>query len=86
VPLSAARLDAGRTARPDCRDCTAPARRAGLGRCDQRAPRLQEVVGALGAREVTCLYNDVNWWLEGLVKGDALLDNLAGTERADYFL
>lgn len=37
-------------------------------------------------REVTCLYNDVNWWLEGLVKGDALLDNLAGTERADYFL
>ncbi|MCG3135756.1 MAG: hypothetical protein HMLKMBBP_03512 [Planctomycetes bacterium] len=38
-------------------------------------------------REVTCLYNDVNWWLEGLVKGDSLLDDVAaGAERADYFL
>ena len=36
---------------------------------------------------VTCLYNDVNWWLEGLVKGDAALDAIAvGEERADYFL
>ncbi len=36
---------------------------------------------------VTCLYNDVNWWLEGLVKGDAALDaDTAGEERADYFL
>jgi organic radical activating enzyme len=38
-------------------------------------------------REVTCLYNDVNWWLEGLVKGDAALDGIEmGQERADYFL
>ena len=38
-------------------------------------------------REVTCLYNEVNWWLEGLVKGDALLDDVAaGVERFDYFL
>ena len=38
-------------------------------------------------REVTCLYNDVNWWLEGLVKGDTLLDEVAaGAEREDYFL
>ena len=38
-------------------------------------------------REVTCLYNDVNWWLEGLVKGDATLDAVAaGSERFDYFL
>jgi organic radical activating enzyme len=36
---------------------------------------------------VTCLYNDVNWWLEGLVKGDEALDAVAaGEERADYFL
>ena len=36
---------------------------------------------------VTCLYNDVNWWLEGLVKGDAALDAIAaGDERGDYFL
>lgn len=38
-------------------------------------------------REVTCLYNDVNWWLEGLVKGDQVLDDVAaGAERFDYFL
>ncbi len=36
---------------------------------------------------VTCLYNDVNWWLEGLVKGNDALDAIAaGDERADYFL
>jgi len=36
---------------------------------------------------VTCLYNDVNWWLEGLVKGEAALDpDTAGEERFDYFL
>ena len=38
--------------------------------------------------EVTCLYNDVNWWLDGLVKSDDDLDAmvLAGEEREDYFL
>ena len=40
--------------------------------------------------EVTCLYNDVNWWLDGLVKSDDDLDTLAATavgdERFDYFL
>ena len=36
---------------------------------------------------VTCLYNDVNWWLEGLVKGNDALDAIAvGAERGDYFL
>ena len=37
---------------------------------------------------VTCLYNDVNWWLDGLVKSDEDLDALvaAGEERTDYFL
>jgi organic radical activating enzyme len=36
---------------------------------------------------VTCLYNDVNWWLEGLVKGNEALDAIAvGQEREDYFL
>jgi organic radical activating enzyme len=36
---------------------------------------------------VTCLYNDVNWWLEGLVKGEAALDaDTSGEERLDYFL
>lgn len=38
-------------------------------------------------REVTCLYNDVNWWLDGLVKGEAALDGVeVGGERFDYFL
>ncbi len=37
---------------------------------------------------VTCLYNDVNWWLDGIVKSDEDLDALlvAGEERCDYFL
>jgi organic radical activating enzyme len=36
---------------------------------------------------VTCLYNDVNWWLEGLVKGNDALDAIAaGAEREDYIL
>ncbi len=37
---------------------------------------------------VTCLYNDVNWWLDGLVKSDDDIDAmaLAGDERNDYFL
>jgi len=39
-------------------------------------------------KAVTCLYNDVNWWLDGLVKSDEGLDAvaLAGAERLDYFL
>ncbi len=39
-------------------------------------------------KDVTCLYNDVNWWLDGLVKSDDDLDAmaLAGDERVDYFL
>lgn len=38
--------------------------------------------------EVTCLYHDVNWWLEGLVNSDDDLDALvaAGSERRDFFL
>jgi hypothetical protein len=38
--------------------------------------------------EVTCLYNEVNWWIEGMVKSDDDLDAVlsAGAERLDYFL
>lgn len=37
--------------------------------------------------QVTCLYNDVNWWLEGLVKGNDALDAIAaGQDRGDWFL
>jgi hypothetical protein len=38
-------------------------------------------------KEVTCLYNDVNWWLEDLVEHPDKLDNLKSSEdRKDYFL
>ena len=38
-------------------------------------------------REVTCLYNEVNWWLEKVI-GDPTVDLEAelGAERLDYFL
>jgi len=36
-------------------------------------------------RNVTCLYHDVNWWIEGMVKDGA--DPVeVGAENADYFL
>ena len=36
---------------------------------------------------MTCLYNEVNWWLEKLI-GDPKIDLEAelGAERIDYFL
>ena len=38
--------------------------------------------------EVTCLYNEVNWWIEGVINSDEDLDAAlsAGAERYDYFL
>ncbi len=38
-------------------------------------------------REVTCLYNGVNWWLEKLVEDPSLdLDAEIQAERSDHFL
>ncbi|MGI9289690.1 MAG: radical SAM protein [Gammaproteobacteria bacterium] len=38
-------------------------------------------------KEVTCLYNDVNWWLEDLVNNPEKLDQLdAAKDRGDYYL
>jgi wyosine [tRNA(Phe)-imidazoG37] synthetase (radical SAM superfamily) len=38
-------------------------------------------------REVTCLYNSVNWWLEKLIADPTLdLETEIGEERLDYFL
>jgi wyosine [tRNA(Phe)-imidazoG37] synthetase (radical SAM superfamily) len=40
-------------------------------------------------RNVTCLYHDVNWWIEGMVKGDGPGDDAVvevGEEKADFFL
>jgi hypothetical protein len=36
-------------------------------------------------RHVTCLYHDVNWWIEGMVK-DGRDPVEVGAENADYFL
>ncbi len=38
--------------------------------------------------KVTCLYNDVNWWIESLIDNPAALDNLPANDPAepDYFL
>jgi len=50
--------------------------------------QLETFNAAKECAEVTCLYNDVNWWLDGLVKSDDDLDAVmtAGDERNDYFL
>jgi hypothetical protein len=38
-------------------------------------------------REVTCLYNGVNWWIEKLVANpDQSLEAEIGEERLDWFL
>ena len=38
--------------------------------------------------DVTCLYHEVNWWLDGIVNSDEDIDAAlaAGDERNDYFL
>ena len=38
-------------------------------------------------QEVTCLYNPVNWWIEGLIADPVRLDEIAPSPGApDYFL
>jgi sulfatase maturation enzyme AslB (radical SAM superfamily) len=38
-------------------------------------------------KEVTCLYNGTNWWLEEVIEGDGDIDSLmASAERRDWFL
>jgi pyruvate-formate lyase-activating enzyme len=37
-------------------------------------------------REVTCLYNPVNWWLEDLVTRPERLEDLSGADLDDFFL
>jgi pyruvate-formate lyase-activating enzyme len=49
---------------------------------------LEEFDASQECAQVTCLYNEVNWWLDGLVRSDEDLDAsaLTGAERYDYFL
>ena len=38
-------------------------------------------------REITCLYNDTNWWLQRLVDSDEDLSQVEpATDRQDFFL
>lgn len=36
--------------------------------------------------QVTCLYNDTNWWIENLIEDPAKLDQLELAKEEDYFL
>ncbi len=50
--------------------------------------QLEGFDAARACKEVTCLYHDTNWWIDGIVKSDEDLDAAltAGDERYDYFL
>lgn len=51
------------------------------------ARSLDEFDASQECREVTCLYNSVNWWIEKLVADPTLdLEDEVGRERLDYFL
>jgi len=46
---------------------------------------LEEFDASHNCREVTCLYHDVNWWIEGMIK-DSKEPVEPGPENEDYFL
>jgi len=48
------------------------------------ATLLDEFDASHECREVTCLYNKVNWWLESVIEGTGDIE--AAPEREDYFL
>jgi sulfatase maturation enzyme AslB (radical SAM superfamily) len=76
-------VDKAKIAGPDAYQNPESARKTGEG--------LLQILDGFDAsdecREVTCLYNQVNWWLEKVI-GDPTLDLEAeiGEERLDYFL
>jgi pyruvate-formate lyase-activating enzyme len=54
----------------------------------QTASLVRDFNATTNCEKVTCLYNDVNWWIERLIENPGQLDQLAtsGTEAPDYFL
>ena len=50
------------------------------------AAMLETFDASVECREVTCLYNAANWWLDGLVTGSDDLDELALPDLGDYYL
>ena len=59
------------------------------GTLTQTARLIREFDATTECSEVTCLYNHVNWWLEGLIKNPERLDEIepsASSAEPDYFL
>ena len=61
---------------------------ADSGRCVETTGKLAGLLDSFDAshecREVTCLYNKVNWWLEETIEAGETIE--ASPERGDYFL
>ena len=60
-------------------------------RAEQTGQHLLQILDQFDAshecREVTCLYNGVNWWIEKLVADpERSLESEIGEERLDWFL
>lgn len=51
---------------------------------DALAGILDDFDASQECKEVTCLYHDVNWWVEGLVSGEEQIE--PAPETGDYFL
>ena len=51
------------------------------------AKLIQTFDASFQCREVTCLYNHVNWWIEDLIQNESKLDDLADdwTREPDFF-
>ncbi|RLA44288.1 MAG: hypothetical protein DRR06_10075 [Gammaproteobacteria bacterium] len=52
------------------------------------AQLIRDFNATTSCEKVTCLYNDVNWWVEGLIENPAELKHLRTDTSADpdYFL
>ena len=53
---------------------------------DQTQACLDRFDASQACREVTCLYHDVNWWIERAIADPSLLDAAPAIEGEDYFL
>ena len=54
----------------------------------QTADLVRNFNATTSCEKVTCLYNDVNWWIESLIENPEQLAKLqeSGSEAPDYFL
>lgn len=73
-------VDKARIAEKDAYACADRSARTG----QQLAQILTEFDASHECREVTCLYHDVNWWVEDLIASDQPIERTA--ESRDYFL